>query len=413
MSEGKGKKRSKAYYRKCEYGNKKQKTDSNHLMPGVKGFLIMCNNNEMAAVREGYNILNEYADAIYGQGKSGDDSTNPTEEKTHDSSDSDNEDDLEAALKKEVADMKSVPSQLKRFQNCKTQAKNCVFIRSTVSDPVKVALSVMEDVASRRLSRARYAARVLPVVATCKAHTPDIVDLAKTVLQPVFSPSSSPPRSYTVVFKARNNNTSSCGKTSVIPALRDVVRDINAEVEFSWSDFELAVVVEVVCKVCCVIVAPSYARLRKYNLQELAQGPKEEVVGEKKESEVEVTLLKDDGTPVEDVASVGEKKENGDQVMTVDDGGTKKTGDLSDASVMSEVKEVTGESTENQDEPLTEYTDGSKVEECSEAVEKRVDKTPTDGEQDAVVCGVTGKHSGELVSDLQKDGESQPTVTDT
>ena len=69
MSEGKGKKRSKAYYRKCEYGNKKQKTDSNHLMPGVKGFLIMCNNNEMAAVREGYNILNEYADAIYGQGK--------------------------------------------------------------------------------------------------------------------------------------------------------------------------------------------------------------------------------------------------------------------------------------------------------------------------------------------------------
>lgn len=283
MSEGKGKKRSKAYYRKSAHGGKRQKTDSNHLKPGIQGFLIMCNTNEMSAVREGYNILNEYADAIYGQGKSGvtdinDDKSlqafvTEVEDEKQDT-DSDDDDDIEAALKKEVAEMKAVPSELKRFQNCKTQAKNCIFIRSTVADPVKVAVSAMEDIAKRQLSRARFAARLLPVVGTCKAHTPDIIALAERVLRPVFARSENPPLSYTIIFKARNNNTSSCGKTSVIPTLTQVVKEINTDIEFTWSDFELAILVEIVCKVCCLVVAPGYTRLRKYNIQELVQGPK-------------------------------------------------------------------------------------------------------------------------------------------
>ena len=71
MSEEKGKKRgrSKAFYRQSAYGGKRQKTEGNRLMPGIQGYLVMCNNNESSAVRESYNILNEYADQIYGQGK--------------------------------------------------------------------------------------------------------------------------------------------------------------------------------------------------------------------------------------------------------------------------------------------------------------------------------------------------------
>ena len=32
----------------------------------MKGFLITCNNREKEAVKEAYNLLNEYADKLYG-----------------------------------------------------------------------------------------------------------------------------------------------------------------------------------------------------------------------------------------------------------------------------------------------------------------------------------------------------------
>ena len=37
------------------------------MCPGLKGFLLFCNNKERETIREAYNILNEYADQMYGQ----------------------------------------------------------------------------------------------------------------------------------------------------------------------------------------------------------------------------------------------------------------------------------------------------------------------------------------------------------
>ena len=64
-----GKKRSKAFYRKSAFGGKRQCTGKNVLEPGIRGFLVMCHSNESSAVRESYNILNEYADILYGPEK--------------------------------------------------------------------------------------------------------------------------------------------------------------------------------------------------------------------------------------------------------------------------------------------------------------------------------------------------------
>jgi tRNA acetyltransferase TAN1 len=70
MSEGgPNKRKSKGWYRKQAYLNKRQKTDvpaGHRLAPGQKGFLITCNDRERDAVKESYNILNEYADKLYG-----------------------------------------------------------------------------------------------------------------------------------------------------------------------------------------------------------------------------------------------------------------------------------------------------------------------------------------------------------
>ena len=63
----KSRKRKKGYYIKASQG--KRVCHGHHLEPGMKGFLITCNNREKEAVREAYNILNEYADVICGSDK--------------------------------------------------------------------------------------------------------------------------------------------------------------------------------------------------------------------------------------------------------------------------------------------------------------------------------------------------------
>ena len=65
MSEKKGRKRSKSFYIKCTHGGKRAK-HANDLDVGMKGFLVTCNKYEKETVREMYNILNEYADKLYG-----------------------------------------------------------------------------------------------------------------------------------------------------------------------------------------------------------------------------------------------------------------------------------------------------------------------------------------------------------
>ena len=58
-------KRQKSYYRKCA---KKQKfSNDNILSPGMSGFIATCNDREKQCVREAYNLLNKYADKLYGK----------------------------------------------------------------------------------------------------------------------------------------------------------------------------------------------------------------------------------------------------------------------------------------------------------------------------------------------------------
>ena len=150
-----------------------------------------------------------------------------------------------------------------------------MFIRTTVEDPVKVVTTVMEDIASRKLKRARYAARMLPIIGTCKAQTAAIAELAKDTLASYFSQANPDvPSCFTIMFKARNNNGTTCGKESVIPAVKHEILTINPDMKFAWSDYDVAILVEVVCTTCCLSLAPGYDRLRKFNFQELAQGPR-------------------------------------------------------------------------------------------------------------------------------------------
>lgn len=71
----------KSYKRKGNYYNRgggsfnnwnnSKKKFRNYLAPGMKGFLCTCNFREKDCVKESYNILNEYADEIFGSDEVG------------------------------------------------------------------------------------------------------------------------------------------------------------------------------------------------------------------------------------------------------------------------------------------------------------------------------------------------------
>ena len=69
MNDKQRNRKSRQWYIKQAFLNQNPMTNRHvrHcLAPGMKGFFVTCNNNEKLAVRESYNILNEYAEKIYG-----------------------------------------------------------------------------------------------------------------------------------------------------------------------------------------------------------------------------------------------------------------------------------------------------------------------------------------------------------
>uniref|UniRef100_A0A8C9MCK6 Uncharacterized protein n=1 Tax=Panthera tigris altaica TaxID=74533 RepID=A0A8C9MCK6_PANTA len=118
-----GKRKGKAWYvqakraRRCDGGGPPQ------LEPGLQGILITCDTNERKCVEEAYSLLNEYGDDVYGPEKFTDKDQQPSGSEGED-------DDVEAALKKEM--------KLRRFQSVESGANNVVFIRTLGIEPEKL-----------------------------------------------------------------------------------------------------------------------------------------------------------------------------------------------------------------------------------------------------------------------------------
>ncbi|XP_061182416.1 THUMP domain-containing protein 1-like [Saccostrea echinata] len=263
MSEKKGKKRPKSYYIKC--ANKKPKREVWKLEAGMKGFLITCNNNEKAAVREAYNILNEYADKLYGPEKEITDMRNE-----EDSSEEDvEEEDIEKAMMKEVNEIKEKKLTQRRFQNTNTKAKNCIFIRTTLSDPSQLAHSILSDLSETKVQKSRYAIRLLPISGSCRAEEADVKKLGKELFTPIFETPYGKGYSFSITVKVRNNN--GLGRDSVIPALAGIVKELNPLHRVSHDHPDFVILVEVIQSVCCIGIVKDFFKFRKYNLQEIVK----------------------------------------------------------------------------------------------------------------------------------------------
>lgn len=264
------KRKKSSYYAKC--ANKKGKFDFS-LHPGIKGFIATCNFREKECVRETINILTEFADKIYGEDKSVAESAQPKNKKiVFKDSGSENEeenDDIEAALAREVDVLKQErqrrPSQ-RRFQVVESGADNCIFIRSTVEDPVLLVETILKDIEAQSKQKTRFLMRLLPIEITCKAWPEDIKAASGKLLDKYFK---GDPKTFCVVFKRRNN-----GNVVREELIHDLASDIKVRNPLHRADMkqpDLTIIVEVIKNICCMAVVPKYYHYRKYNLLEVAK----------------------------------------------------------------------------------------------------------------------------------------------
>ncbi|KAG1305710.1 hypothetical protein G6F64_008163 [Rhizopus arrhizus] len=193
---GNRKKRNKTYHCAKEASGSKGKNAFN-LLPGMKGVLVACTRGrESRAVKEALEVLNEYADTLY---------PNSKEQEAEDE-----EEDIEASIAKEVAEMKG-SKEKKRFANITTGTDCLAFIRATDPvEPVELIHYMLTDLNEKQLKKTRYISRYLPIQKTCQSNLSDIENVGKELFPPYFDQKDNEgnllTKKFAIVCRVRNCN---------------------------------------------------------------------------------------------------------------------------------------------------------------------------------------------------------------
>nr|SVE74525.1 EOG090X0GPG [Daphnia barbata] len=257
MSEAgnKRKAKDKAFYIKSA---KQARKSSNELGPGQRGFLCT-SNRERDSVREAYNILNEHADILYG-GEEPVKDVESCEVKGEE---------IEDELTKEMEELKkkqAAPVSERRFQSVLTGIKGCIFIRSTVENPLEIVDAIICDIEKKKQQTTKFLLRMLPIQLTCKSIKEDILKAAETLVDKMANH-----KTFSLLIKIRNHNIK---RDDLIVPIAEIVAKKFPEMKVDLDNPEISMVVEVLRSTCCLGVVTDYAGRAKYNLLEIAQKAK-------------------------------------------------------------------------------------------------------------------------------------------
>ena len=312
MSEPPAKKQKFQYKKKFYQPNRKQ-----YLEAGQKGFLATCNFNEKDCVRECYNLLNQCANELYGPEEDDFKEESLNQDPVKDATDEEqppNEDIADELQKQISASQQKKPSNKRRFQAVDTGATNCVFIKTTLDDPVRIGEHIVKDIAQSRKQKTRYLLRLVPIDAVCKANDKDIVNTAGQLCDKYFLKE---PTTFSIVFNKRFNNDLS--RDQLICELADLIHAKNIKNKVDLKHAKKSLIVEVIKGLCCLTVVENYMEMKKYNLIELAKANPEYIKSNKDDKIENVEPLLD---PKGDV---NERKEDGDKCNDITDNNTNLT----------------------------------------------------------------------------------------
>ncbi|XP_005420543.1 THUMP domain-containing protein 1 [Geospiza fortis] len=195
------------------------------------------------------------------------------EERLSGSDREEDEDDVEAALKKEVGQIRaSTEQKLRRFQSVESGANNVVFIRTQGIEPENLVHHILKDMHTTKKKKTRVILRMLPISGTCKAFMEDMKKYTETFFEPWFKAPNK--GTFQIVYKARNNSHMS--REEVIKELAGIVGSLNPENKVDLNNPQYTIVVEIIKTVCCLSVVRDYVLFRKYNLQEVVKSNKED-----------------------------------------------------------------------------------------------------------------------------------------
>ncbi|NXX76204.1 THUM1 protein, partial [Urocolius indicus] len=262
------KRRAKGHLAAAAQRAKRPRGGGRQLEAGMRGILITCNMNERKCVGEAYSLLGEYGDQLYGPEQFSD-----HEERLSGSEREEDEDDVEAALKKEVSQIRaSTEQKLRRFQSVESGANNVVFIRTRGIEPENLVHHILKDMHATKKKKTRVILRMLPISGTCKAFMEDMKKYAETFFEPWFKAPNK--GTFQIVYKARNNSHMS--REEVIKELAGIVSSLNTENKVDLNNPQYTIVVEIIKSVCCLSVVRDYVLFRKYNLQEVVKNNKDD-----------------------------------------------------------------------------------------------------------------------------------------
>uniref|UniRef100_UPI003AAAA087 THUMP domain-containing protein 1 n=1 Tax=Centroberyx gerrardi TaxID=166262 RepID=UPI003AAAA087 len=290
---------------KKRYGaghHNKRSRGSRELEVGMQGILITCNMNERKCTAEAFNLLNEYADKLYGPERLQDCDRSSSEEEEGD------EDDADAALKKEVAQLQASTVKLKRrFQALDSGANNVIFIRTQNLEPDKLVHHILSDLHTTKKKKSRVILRMLPVNGTCKAFQEDMEKYLTTFLEPWFKTPNC--ATYQIAFKARNSSHNK--RDEIIKSIAGLVGKLNPKNKVDLTNPELTIIVEVIKAVCCISVVPDYTLYRKYNVQEVVKEDisKPDVTTAKKDTHMTDQKEKQDAVETDQEEKKGHEEE--------------------------------------------------------------------------------------------------------
>ncbi|KAL1518192.1 hypothetical protein ABEB36_001853 [Hypothenemus hampei] len=248
---------------KRKYQNmRKRPKFQNSVEVNMKGFLCSCDSREKDCVREAYNILNKYADTLWptatADGMHSDDVADMNPDNVVEA----NPDDVAGTLEMELARMRH---RKHRFQVIDSGAKNILFIKTSVEDPVKLAHHILQEIYDHKQQETRFLIRLIPVETVCKAYIKDIEKAFEPLCARYFSGEA---QTFSVVFNHRNND--SVARDETIALLADHVsktgRDCNIEHKVDLKNAQVSILVEIIRSFAFLAVVPNFCKFKKYNL---------------------------------------------------------------------------------------------------------------------------------------------------